>query len=65
MKEVPVPIPPLAEQRDAIQDLQAHAEALMTLMNRLMLQVRLLAEHRQALITAAVTGDLEVPDVAA
>jgi hypothetical protein len=34
-------------------------------MSHIAKQVTLLAEHRQTLITAAVTGELDVPGVAA
>lgn len=56
----PVPLPSLGVQRALVsqvqEDLQATA-ALRTLLNR---QLALLVEHRQALITAAVTGQFDV-----
>jgi type I restriction enzyme, S subunit len=60
-----VPVPPLSEQ-DAIVSraakLRHQASQLSAGLRR---QVELLREHRQALITAAVTGEFEVPEVAA
>ena len=57
---------PSAEKQRAIADYldteTAHIDALITKKRRL---IDLLAERRQALITAAVTGKLEIPEVAA
>ena len=60
-----VPVPPLDEQRRLAKELDAKARQLESLTSRLEAQIKLLAEHRQALVTAAVTGQLEVPGVAA
>jgi type I restriction enzyme S subunit len=60
-----VPVPPLAEQRqiaDRFDEVEVHVEGTKEKLNR---QIDLLIEHRQALITAAVTGDLPIPGVAA
>ena len=56
-----VPVPPLAEQRRLAQKLDAKARHLRSVTSRLDAQVALLVEHRQALITAAVTGEIGVP----
>jgi type I restriction enzyme, S subunit len=59
---------PLPERKyqDRIADRLANEEAgTNALRDRVSRQVDLLAEHRQALITAAVTGRIEVPGVAA
>lgn len=65
LRELTVPVPPAQEQTrivDAIRDRQAaHDEVV----SRLLLQLGLLTERRQALVTAAVTGELEIPEVAA
>jgi len=60
-----VPVPPLAEQREiaaSIDELAGHTSEVVTRLTR---QIELLVEHRQALITAAVNGELSVPGVAA
>ncbi len=61
MKEVPVPAAPLTEQRAAANDLTLATAALDQLRQKLAMQVDLLVQRRQALITAAVTGELEIP----
>ncbi|HUP68232.1 MAG TPA: restriction endonuclease subunit S [Acidimicrobiales bacterium] len=61
----PVLIPATAEQWaivDQVQGTQLHAQELG---ERIVRQVSLLRERRQALITAAVTGELDIPGVAA
>ncbi len=58
-------VPPLSKQRaiaDYLDTETARIDALITKKRRL---IDLLAERRQALITAAVTGKLEIPEVAA
>jgi len=63
-KELSVPVIPLAEQHQVIERLtrlRSRVRQTQTLLER---QIVLLTEHRQALITAAVTGQLEVPGVA-
>ena len=57
-----VPVPPLGIQRQLLDELSSARTKSLQLLGS---QVRLLREHRQALITAAVTGELEVPGVAA
>ena len=47
---------------DRLEDVQRRTE---TLVAPLRSQISLLQEHRQALITAAVTGELEIPGAAA
>jgi len=59
------PLPPRAEQEAIVKHLdllKASTDSLATTLSR---QIDLLVEHRQALITAAVTGGLEIPRVAA
>ena len=60
-----VPVPPKKEQQHLARELDAKARHLSSLTTRLDAQVALLTEHRQALITAAITGGLEVPGAAA
>ena len=59
-----VPRRSLAEQRTcATEFARLHTEGA-ELRGKLEQQIELLQEHRQALITAAVTGQLEVPGAA-
>ena len=60
-----IPLPPLREQRTIGRRLDQEAASLRRLLSALGEQIDLLAERRRALITAAVTGELEVPEVAA
>ncbi len=63
--ELVVPLPPL-DQQDLIveqaEEVRKRAGKTTELLDK---QVALLQEHRQVLITAAVTGELEIPGVAA
>ncbi|HZW44547.1 MAG TPA: hypothetical protein VFF32_09190, partial [Dermatophilaceae bacterium] len=60
-----VPMVPLKYQKRLLAELD-HARGASTRIGRaLNAQIALLREHRQALITAAVTGELDVPVVAA
>lgn len=60
-----VPVVGLACQRGLAKRLDDEAKAVEVLRLRVGKQVNLLCEHRQALITAAVTGELEIPGAAA
>ncbi|MGW9049743.1 hypothetical protein ACWGOT_06380 [[Kitasatospora] papulosa] len=55
-----IPVPDLAEQRTRVEKLNRSLAALSQMDKRLERQRGLLAERRQALITAAVTGQFEV-----
>jgi type I restriction enzyme, S subunit len=57
-------VPP-TQQADAVERWNGVIRRRDRLVERLDRQIDLLLEHRQALLTAAVTGDLEVPGVAA
>lgn len=63
--DLTIPWSELDEQQIVTGQLRQVTAALDALSTRLKAQVALLHEHRQALITAAVTGELEVPGVAA
>lgn len=63
--EFAVPVPPIDEQDAIVAEAEACREQARATGAALKTQVRLLQEHRQALITAAVTGEMEVPGVAA
>lgn len=56
-----LPTPPLEEQSVILAELDRMTERLVNMGKLLEEQLDLLAEHRQALITAAVTGELEIP----
>jgi type I restriction enzyme S subunit len=65
LKRVRVPVPSESGQREIADRLQGDncwTNKLGTVLER---QINLIVEHRQALITAAVTGELEIPGVAA
>jgi type I restriction enzyme S subunit len=62
---LPIPVLPLDEQARAVDTFQRAAQLTSVLRDRLQRQIDLLAERRQALITAAVTGELDIPGVAA
>ena len=59
------PIPPLATQRAIARQLGGATIRQQQLKSRLRIQIELLIERRQALITSAVAGELEIPGVAA
>lgn len=63
--DMPVPVPSLETQRQAVSELSRRLGQLEAAQQKLIRQIELLREHRQALITAAVTGELEIPGVAA
>ena len=60
-----VPVPPVQEQADIVARAEAVRRRSTALRRRLRDQIALLQEHRQTLITAAVTGEFPVPGVAA
>jgi type I restriction enzyme S subunit len=60
-----VPVPPLLDQRRIATSLAADRCRADELRGRLERQIDLLREHRQALITAAVTGELDITKAAA
>jgi type I restriction enzyme S subunit len=59
------PIPPLADQSGLSQTIRRGLAQVVTVNDATNQQVELLRERRQALVTAAVTGDLKIPGVAA
>jgi type I restriction enzyme S subunit len=65
VKSVDLPLPSVHEQRAIARHTRHEWKAVHRLRRVLHDQIALLQEHRQALITAAVTGELEVPGVAA
>lgn len=64
LERIQLPLPPLSVQREVVEHLQRKLTPSELIRNRLRRQADLLTEHRQALITAAVTGELELPGAA-
>jgi type I restriction enzyme S subunit len=60
-----VPVPSLTVQEAIVERLDKILSNIRTLQNCLEVQIEVLRERRRALITAAVTGELEIPEVAA
>lgn len=56
----PIPLPSLSHQRELVRYLRAQLDATTHVAEKLNQQMTLLAERRQALITAAVTGQVDV-----
>ena len=65
LREHRFPWPPLTEQREIVRRLDESGAKVEGMVERLTKQIDLLTERRQALITAAVTGELGIPGLAA
>jgi type I restriction enzyme S subunit len=65
LRELPVPRSYRHRQDECARELDRITSQLNETCGRLRRQIDLVQEHRQALITAAVTGELDVPGVAA
>ncbi|MBK9296013.1 MAG: restriction endonuclease subunit S [Candidatus Microthrix sp.] len=65
LREHRFPWPPIEEQREIVRQLDATRKKIGATTSQLNQQIDLLNERRQALITAAVTGELEILGVAA
>lgn len=59
-----VALPPIGEQQELITSVELHLARFSILMEKATRSVHLLMEHRSALITAAVTGQIDVRDAA-
>lgn len=59
--ELHIALPPIRKQRDIAQELNQERRVFDLLRRRLERQIELLRERRQALITATVTGERDVP----
>ncbi|GAB3152848.1 hypothetical protein GCM10027290_44440 [Micromonospora sonneratiae] len=57
----PIPLPPVTLQRELVCDLMRRQEVLNRTKKELDRQLALLTERRQTLITAAVTGQVDIP----
>ncbi|MGW5713821.1 restriction endonuclease subunit S [Streptomyces olivaceus] len=58
--DFPIPVRNIAEQRQVVREYAALRESIERVRNSLSRQLNLLSERRQALITAAVTGQFDV-----
>ncbi|MGN8219642.1 restriction endonuclease subunit S (plasmid) [Halococcus morrhuae DSM 1307] len=56
------PLPPVEEQREIVEHIQNETEQLWNLIDNVERSIDLLEEKRQALITAAVTGQIDVTE---
>ena len=65
IQNLPVPIPPLEEQAEIASYLGAESNKLDTLIEKSRRSIELMREHRAALISAAVTGKIDVRGPAA
>lgn len=65
LKALNVPVPPLGVQLAHVSEIMRQESAANRARNALMAQIALLRERKQALITAAVTGEMDVPGVSA
>jgi len=63
--KLPVALPGHPEQRSIVEEVERESTYVAKAASRLEHQIGLLTEHRQALITAAVTGELPVPEAVA
>lgn len=64
LKKMEVPLPPVNEQRAIVEYLEVQTKRIDTLINKADQVISTLLEYRTALITAAVTGKIDVRGVA-
>jgi type I restriction enzyme S subunit len=62
---LPTLVPPLEVQARVVAEIKQRGDLNDRILVRLAMQIERLVEHRRALITAAVTGQLDIPGVAA
>ncbi|HFE38897.1 MAG TPA: restriction endonuclease subunit S [Gammaproteobacteria bacterium] len=60
LKEYRLPIPPLEEQKQIVKDLRTKSSRMDTLIEKASQTIKLMKERRTALISAAVTGKIDV-----
>ena len=65
IRSLPVPVVTPEVQKQAVKFLNQRQQQTSQVLGKLEQQIKLLTEHRQALITAAVTGQIGVPGIAA
>jgi type I restriction enzyme, S subunit len=64
LNQLVVPIPPIGEQARIVQEVAAIERLVTNALAGVHTQIGLLQERRQALITAAITGQLDIPEAA-
>lgn len=64
IRDIPVVLPPLSVQDEVVREIEDRSATLDATVAMLLRQIDLLVERRQALITAAVTGELDVAEAA-
>ena len=62
--ELPIPLPPIDEQRQIADEVSNRLSKVSHLRAAIDRQVSLLTERRQALVTAATNGEVEIPGIA-
>jgi type I restriction enzyme S subunit len=65
IRDVPVVLPPKEAQHVILQRISNERDQQKKLESRMVRQIELLRERRQALVTAAVTGQMDLPGVSA
>jgi type I restriction enzyme S subunit len=65
VKSTLLPLPSVDRQEEIVRTTHTQQQRVHAAVEALTEQVDVLAERRRALITAAVTGELEIPGVAA
>lgn len=65
IQSIRIPLPPLEEQDQLVEWVWQQLSRIDAAVDGIKRQIELLAERRQALITVAVTGELQIPGVAA
>ena len=64
IESIRIPLPPIEEQDHLVEATWSGLHSIDRTADTIHRQVMLLGEHREALIAAAVTGELELPGVA-
>ena len=64
VRDMRIPVPPIAEQREIIDILHAELNRLEALSDEARHAMQLLAERRSSLVLAAVTGQIDVRELA-
>ena len=64
LKGVPVPLPPVDEQGDILEDIRKKGQGIDAAITRAQLQTELLQEYRTRLISDVVTGKVDVREAA-
>lgn len=62
VRDIWLVFPPAQEQASLLNELDSHLDSIIRITTSLSKQIDRLREYRQALITAAVTGQLDIPE---